>query len=84
MRITEVVAQQLEQDGRRPFDLNRGMGSDYRYDYTSMGNFLFAVAQRLKQGDPSYAFTYDAAFQRKAVSKKLGELLGDIDARTKS
>jgi hypothetical protein len=83
MRITEVVAQQLEHEGRRPFDTSRGMGSDYRYDYMTIGSFLFAVAQTLKAGAPSYAFTYDVAFQQKAVSKKLGELLGEIDARTR-
>lgn len=78
-----AVGMQLHIEGHwPPNDLNKVMGSDYRYDKNTMPLFLTAVQTRLAKGTPPYVFSFNAAFVATALTSTVGVLIGNVSANT--
>jgi hypothetical protein len=81
--VGAAVAAQLTAEQRwPPNDITKIMGSDYRYDQLSMGNFLAQVQVRLASGNPPFRFVYDGHFVMKALQAQVGTLMIAVTAST--
>jgi hypothetical protein len=81
--VAAAVAAQLTADGRwPPNDLTKVMGTDYRYNQFTIGNFLAGVQVRLAASVPPLTFSFDSAFTIQALSMTVGQLIGAINTRT--
>jgi hypothetical protein len=81
--VASAVAYQLNLEGRwPPNDITKVMSTDYRYDQFTIRNFLKAVQVHLRQGTPSYSFSFDSAFVVKSLQYTVGALMNGIASRT--
>ncbi|MGZ5033992.1 MAG: hypothetical protein ACXWAC_12400 [Usitatibacter sp.] len=79
--VSEEIDNQLRSDGHT-YNLNDIMGADLHYDINSITVFLRGVQLRLAARNPAYDFQFDSAFAIRALGLSVGELNGEVDART--
>lgn len=80
--VAKAIDDQLTLEAHVPFDLNKVMGKDYRYDLNGMTLFLAAVAKRLENGVPKWNFEFNTAFAISALQLTVGVLIGKIISET--
>lgn len=81
--VNIAVHDQLVEDDRwPPVNVTKVMGTDYNYGDSTMRNFLSDIADRLSNGNPSYTFTWDAAFVANALGWAVSRLIAEIDVAT--
>lgn len=81
--VSAAVASQLNREHHwPPNDMTKVMGSDYRYDQFTFGNFLAAVQWNLAHGCPSYKFSYDGPFIKKGLNATVSALIVAVIANT--
>src|SRR5262245_17415318 len=64
-----------------PNNLNKAMGADYHFNENTLALFLTAVSERLRDGAPAYAFTFDREFVKANLASSVGLLIGNIERK---
>lgn len=82
--VNVAVTNQLFKDGRwPPMDLTKVMNAiPYRYNSTTMRNFLDGVSTTLAAGLPPYRFSWNSAFVNKALPLTVAALMAEIELAT--
>jgi len=82
--VYDCTIARLRRDGMPTDRPDYVMGDPpYRYDDTTIDNFLRSVKRCLNLQTPSYLFTYDAKFRTGALKQSVAALMASIETRTK-
>lgn len=65
-----------------PNNLNKVMGTDYHFNETTLALFLTGVSERLRNGTPSYIFSFERDFVKANLAVSVGLLIGNIERKT--
>ncbi len=81
--VNFAVGVQLGIEKKRADDWTLVMGRDLKYDYYTIQLFLVSVERILKEGNPSFKFTWTDEFAGDALQLSIMDLIGAINAHTK-